>query len=267
MMITPISTLFPVVLSLTHHVLGNMMWVKGVIALLSTNRRSKYPPTNDTPSTSATDPGAIDPVSLEITTQLSALPGGFALTGIVDVEKLLTITCDNVSTTYFLEKKLPFQIMFMQLCPAPPLPTCACGFMTTIPINNTNLVKFNDGTGPTEEATLTLQGNVCQNSLSSHFSFQAISDQNQLLLTANATQLTSVTCVTHGSTCDETVMGTGTITLNGIAISNPGFTLTIHCTPGNVTYELEVTNNGGTIFTTNGQVSPISTSELICFCS
>lgn len=43
--------------------------------------------------------------------------------------------------------------------------------------------------------------------------------------------------------------------------------LTIHCTPGNVTYELETTSNGVGIFTTNGEVSPISTSQLICYCS
>ncbi len=205
--------------------------------------------------------------SIQIRTDLSALPAGFALTGFIDVEKTLTIICDSTTTTYFLEKKLPFQIMFMQLCPAPPLPTCTCGFTTTTPVINTGQVKFSAGTGNTETATLTLQGNVCNNSSTNTLSFGAVSDQNNLQLTANTTQITSVTCNAQGNTCDVTITGTGTITLNGSLEPNPGFTLTIHCTFGNVTYELVATNNGIGIFTTNGQVSPISTSELICYCA
>ncbi len=210
---------------------------------------------------------SIEDASIQIQTDLSVLPAGFALTGFIDVEKTITITCDNMTTTYFLEKKLPFQIMFIQLCPAPPLPTCTCGFTTTTPVINTDQVKFSDGTGSAEEATLTLSGNVCNNSSTNSLFFGAVSDQNNLQLTANTAQITSVTCNTQGNTCDVTITGTGTITLNEVIEPTPGFTLTIHCTPGNVTYELVGTNNNIGIFTTNGQVSPISTSELICYCA
>ena len=210
---------------------------------------------------------SVEDASIQIQTDLSALPAGFALTGFIDVEKTITITCDSTTTTYFLEKKLPFQIMFMQLCPAPPLPTCTCGFTTTTPVINTNQVKFSDGTGSAEEATLALSGSVCKNSSTNSLSFGAVSIRNNLQLTANTAQITSVTCNTQGNTCDVTITGTGTITLNGVIEPIPGFTLTIHCTPGNVTYELVATNNKIGIFTTNGQVSPISTSELICYCA
>lgn len=215
------------------------------------------------------DPNTITPVSIQIESNVTTVPGGFALTGFVDVEKLLNITCNNIITTFFLEKKLPFQVLFMQVCPIPTSPpsVCTCGFLTTTPVTNVNQVKFNDGTGPTETAELTLQGFVCQNNPSSNLSFSAVSIQNNLQLSASTAQITSVTCTTQGNTCNVNVMGTGTATLNNTAVTNPGFTLTIHCTPGNVTYEMVVTSNGNQIFTTNGQVSPISTSQLVCFCS
>ena len=64
----------------------------------------------------------IEDASIQIQTDLSALPAEFALTGFIDVEKTITITCDSTKT----------------------------------PVINTDQVKFSDGTGNAEEATLTL---------------------------------------------------------------------------------------------------------------
>ncbi len=62
----------------------------------------------------------------EIISNLQTLPNGFALTGWIDIEK--TFTCGN--TTYFLEKKLPYQIIWLQVCPPTVNPpsdgACAC---------------------------------------------------------------------------------------------------------------------------------------------
>ncbi|MCL6517184.1 hypothetical protein [Alicyclobacillus sp.] len=190
---------------------------------------------------------------LRIESHVCPLPGGFVWTGMVDVEKQLQIACDGTETTWLLEKKLPFQVLFLRLCPSPapaPPTQCTCGVQTPLgPILSSNQVKFSDG-GATP-ATLSLFGSVCATagpgtpaSAASTLSFSATetaAPHRTIQLTSTADQMRVALCRREGETCRVLVVGTNAnVMYNGNPVTQNSFTLETHTTPGNATYRLTI---------------------------